>query len=48
MDQIKKAKDALGEDDQKLWADEIQDLTDKAIKTIDDALASKQEEIMQV
>ena len=49
MDQIKKAKAAgMGEDDQKLWSDEIQTLTDAGIKNIDDALASKQEEIMQV
>ncbi len=49
MDQIKKAKAAgMGEDDQKLWSDEIQTLTDSGIKKIDDALAAKQEEIMQV
>ena len=49
MDQIKKAKaDGMGEDDQKLWSDEIQSLTDSGIKKIDDALAAKQEEIMQV
>ena len=49
MDQIKKAKaDGMGEDDQKLWSDEIQSLTDNGIKKIDDALSAKQEEIMQV
>ena len=49
MDQIKKAKAAgMGEDDQKLWSDEVQTLTDAGIAKIDDALASKQEEIMQV
>ena len=49
MDQIKKAKaDGMGEDDQKLWSDEIQSLTDSGIKKIDDALSTKQEEIMQV
>lgn len=49
MDQIKKAKaDGMGEDDQKLWSEEIQTLTDSGIKKIDDALAAKQEEIMQV
>ena len=32
MDQLKKAKAAgMAEDDQKLWHDEIQDLTDEAI-----------------
>jgi len=49
MDQIKKAKaDGLGEDDQKFWETEMQDLTDKYIKAVDAALEAKQEEIMQV
>jgi len=49
MDQIKKAKAAgMGEDDQKIWSDEIQSITDKAIAQVDAALEHKQEEIMQV
>jgi len=49
MDQIKKAKAAgMGEDDQKMWADEVQELTDKSIANVDRALESKQAEIMQV
>jgi ribosome recycling factor len=49
MDQIKKAKaDGLSEDDQKLWEDEVQDMTDAAIKSVDAALETKQAEIMQV
>lgn len=49
MDQVKKAKaDGMSEDDQKLWESEVQDLTDKYIKKIDEALEHKQEEIMQV
>jgi ribosome recycling factor len=48
MDQIKKAKDSMSEDDQKLWGDEIQDLTDKAIAEIDKNLEAKQDDIMQV
>lgn len=48
MDQLKKAKDAMSEDDEKLWADEIQQLTDTSIKNIDEALEGKQSEIMQV
>lgn len=49
MDQIKKAKaEGMGEDDQKLWHDEIQELTDTSIKRVDEALDSKQAEIMQV
>ena len=47
MDQIKKAK-GMGEDDQKMWSEEVQALTDKAIAAIDRALDSKQQEIMQV
>lgn len=47
MDQVKKA-DGLSEDDQKLWSEEIQELTNTAIKNIDQALEVKQEEIMQV
>lgn len=49
MDQIKKAKaDGLSEDDQKFWETEVQELTDTYVKKIDDALNTKQEEIMQV
>ncbi len=49
MDQIKKAKvDGMGEDDQKIWSDEIQSITDKKIAAIDSAIDHKQEEIMQV
>jgi ribosome recycling factor len=47
MDQIKKAK-GMSEDDQKFWADEVQDLTDKAIAQVDKSLENKQHEIMQV
>ncbi len=47
MDQIKKAK-GMGEDDQKMWSEEVQELTDKAITAIDRALEHKQQEIMQV
>jgi ribosome recycling factor len=49
MDQIKKAKaQGMGEDDQKMWSDEVQELTDKAIAAVDKALEAKQAEIMQV
>ena len=49
MDQIKKAKTAgMGEDDQKMWSDEVQELTDKSIAAVDKALEAKQQEIMQV
>ncbi|MEO9818760.1 MAG: ribosome recycling factor [Paracoccaceae bacterium] len=49
MDQIKKAKaDGMSEDDQKLWESEVQDMTDQYIKNVDNALETKQSEIMQV
>lgn len=46
MDSVKKAE--ISEDDRKMWNDEIQSLTDSAIKRIDEALDAKQQEIMQV
>jgi ribosome recycling factor len=49
MDQIKKAKgDNLSEDDAKFWESEVQDMTDKYIKLVDQTLEGKQAEIMQV
>ena len=49
MDQLKKAKTAgMSEDEQKLWSEEVQALTDRYIGKIDQALDSKQAEIMQV
>lgn len=49
MDQIKKAKnDGMSEDDQKLWETEVQEMTNKFIKAVDEALEIKQAEIMQV
>jgi ribosome recycling factor len=49
MDRIKKAKnDGLSEDDQKFWEAEVQEMTDKYIKLVDQTLETKQAEIMQV
>ena len=49
MDKIKKAKsDGMSEDDQKFWEGEVQDLTDRYIKLVDETLETKQAEIMQV
>ena len=49
MDQVKKAKsDGMSEDDQKIWQDEIEDLTKAHIAQIDEAAEAKQAEIMQV
>ncbi|ACI98619.1 ribosome recycling factor [Rhodospirillum centenum] len=50
MDMLKKLlKDGdISEDEQKTWADKVQALTDAHIKKIDEALATKEKEIMQV
>ncbi|MEN9849940.1 MAG: hypothetical protein RL128_103 [Pseudomonadota bacterium] len=49
MDQIKKAKAAgMSEDDQKMWSDEVQEMTDKQVAAVDKVLESKQTEIMQI
>ena len=49
MDRIKKAKGAgMSEDDQKFWESAVQELTDKMIAVVDQALEGKQAEIMQV
>jgi ribosome recycling factor len=49
MEQIKRAKsEGMSEDDQKLWEEEVQEITNISIKTIDDALDSKQTEVMKV
>lgn len=49
MDQIKKGKaDGLSEDDQKIWEGEVQDMTNRLTKIIDEMLESKQAEIMQI
>jgi ribosome recycling factor len=38
----------ISEDDHRIWSEEIQSLTDEHIKSIDTALAQKEEEILQV
>ncbi|SMR71946.1 ribosome recycling factor [Aliiroseovarius halocynthiae] len=48
MQQIKKGKDNMSEDDAKMWSDEVQELTDRFVSVVDKALETKQEEIMQV
>ncbi|MFV0302964.1 MAG: ribosome recycling factor [Paracoccus sp. (in: a-proteobacteria)] len=49
MDQIKKAKgNGLSEDDQKFWETEVQEMTDRFIRLVDQTLEGKQHEIMQV
>ncbi|MEM8771743.1 MAG: ribosome recycling factor [Pseudomonadota bacterium] len=46
MDDIKNVEG--GEDEQKRLQEEVQKLTDEMIKAVDDALAGKEQEIMQV
>ena len=50
MDTLKKQEKAgdISQDEQKTWADKIQQLTDAHIKKIDEALSAKEKEIMQV
>ena len=49
MDDIKKAKgDGMSEDDQKFWETEVQEMTDRFVASIDEALETKNSEIMQV
>ena len=47
MESIKKAS-GVSEDDQKRLSDEVQKLTDSTIKKVDEALSTKEVEIMQV
>ncbi len=50
MDKLKRMeKDGeLSQDDHHMWADEIQTITDQHVETIDEMLATKQQDIMQV
>ena len=50
MDMLKRMErdGDLSQDEQKVWAEEIQGLTDRHIKAVDDSLAAKEKEIMQV
>lgn len=50
MDKLKRMEreGELSKDDHHLWSNEIQKITDEHVKAIDDLVASKQEEIMQV
>ena len=50
MDQLKKAEKGgeISQDDQRIYGDELQDMTDTHVKKIDETLAQKEEEIMQV
>ncbi len=50
MDKLKRMERAgeLSQDEQHLWSEEVQELTDRFVKEIDDAVATKESEIMQV
>ena len=50
MDQLKRLeKDSkISEDDHKIYADEVQEMTDKAIASVDSLLTTKEKEILQV
>ncbi|WP_417515191.1 ribosome recycling factor [Minwuia sp.] len=50
MDELKKQEKAgeISQDDQRLYGDEVQEMTDRTIKEIDSLLEQKQAEIMQV
>lgn len=50
MDTLKKMEKNgdLSKDDHKVWSDEIQEMTDETIKRIDESVAGKQKEILQV
>lgn len=50
MDMLKRMEKGgdISQDEQKTWADEVQSMTDAHIKKIDEALAAKEKEIMQV
>lgn len=47
MEAIKKAE-GVGEDEQKKMSEDVQKLTDEMVKAVDDALSTKEAEIMQV
>ncbi len=50
MDKLKRMERAgdLSQDEQHLWSEEVQELTDRFVKEIDDAVTTKESEIMQV
>jgi ribosome recycling factor len=50
MDRLKRMErdSEISQDEQHAWGDDLQKLTDKCIKEIDEALATKEKEIMQV
>jgi ribosome recycling factor len=50
MDDLRKAEKAavISEDEQKRMEGEVQKITDEAVRRVDEALKSKEQEIMQI
>ncbi len=48
MEQLKRLKTTMSEDETHLWQDEIQEMTDAQIRKIDEALAAREAEILRV
>ncbi len=50
MDKLKRMErdSEISQDEQRAWSDDLQKLTDECIKEIDEALAAKEKEILQV
>ena len=48
MEQLKRLKSSMSEDDNHLWQDEIQEMTDAQIRKVDEAVAAKEAEILRV
>ncbi len=48
MDQLKRMKSDMSEDEVRLWQDEIQAITDDQIRKVDEALAAREAEILRV
>lgn len=48
MDQLKRMKSEMSEDDHRLWQEEIQEMTDAQIQKVDEALAVREAEILRV
>ena len=50
MDMLKRMEreGEISQDDHRMWSDEVQQLTDRQVKLIDEALAQKENDIMQV
>ena len=48
MEQLKRLKSSMSEDETRLWQDEIQEMTDAQIRKVDEALATREAEILRV